>query len=154
MSGGKGSTAVTGLIISALVVACVAGIGFFQYRYAPGLYLTTSTSSTSASTGFVLNITIPNGAGSPPPGYTSGAKTQYGFSPEVVTVVIGVNNTVRWVNDDSAPHTATSDATGVFDTGIIAAGDSSSPVTLATQGTYAYHCSLHSWMQATIIVKA
>ena len=30
-----------------------------------------------------------------------------GYSPATITVVIGVNNTVQWTNNDVAPHTVT-----------------------------------------------
>ncbi len=75
-----------------------------------------------------------------------------GFTPSTITVVIGVNNTVIWTNDDSAPHTVTAND-GSFSSGNLEPGDSFS-WTFTTPGTYAYHCSYHSWMMGTIIVKA
>ncbi len=153
MSTSNKSTALAGVVISAIVIAAVASIGYFQVEVAPKVFTTPSTSSTLASTGQLVNVTIPNGAGSPPSGYTPGAKTQYGFAPDTITVVIGKNNTINWINEDIAPHTATSDTAGVFDTGTIAPG-ASAQVTLTSPGTYTYHCSFHSWMQGTVIVKS
>jgi len=75
-----------------------------------------------------------------------------GFNPASITVVIGVNNTVIWNNDDSVPHTVTADD-GSFSSGNLNPGDSYS-FTFTTPGTYAYHCSYHSWMKGTVIVKA
>jgi plastocyanin len=66
-------------------------------------------------------------------------------------VVLGVNNTVAWTNDDSAPHTVTADD-GSFSSGNLNPGDSYT-YTFTTPGTYAYHCNYHSWMKGTIIVK-
>jgi plastocyanin len=94
-----------------------------------------------------------SGASAEPSGYTAGAKTTYGFGPDVVTVVIGKNNTVYWVNDDVADHTATSDTAGIFDSGVLSPGGSYQ-FTFTTPGTYSYHCSLHPWMQGTVIVKS
>jgi len=141
-----------------LVIAAVGAIGYFQVNVAPRLYSTTSSTSASTSSGPLVagtyaNVTIPSGAATPPTGYTPGSKTQFGFTPDVITVVIGKNNTVYWNNQDTAPHTATSDTAGVFDTGTIGPG-ATAEITFTTPGTYTYHCSFHSWMQGTIIVKS
>jgi plastocyanin len=159
MSGSTKSTRLAGVVISVLVIAAVGSIAYFQLRVAPQLYPTTSTSTSATSSGLpppghFVNVTIPSGASTPPTGYSPNSKTQYGFSPEVITVVIGVNNTVFWNNEDVAPHTATSDTVGVFDTGTIPPGMSSDAVTFTTPGTYTYHCTFHAWMQATVIVKS
>jgi len=70
------------------------------------------------------------------------------YSPDTITVVIGVNNTVSWVNNDNVAHTATGSG---FDTGIIAPGSSSNH-TFTSPGTYNYHCSVHPTMMGTVIV--
>ena len=100
-----------------------------------------------------VNVTIPSGAGTPPPNYSAGQKTTFGFMPDTITVVIGKNNTVFWTNDDASIHTATSDTAGVFDTGNLNQGESAQ-FTFTTPGTYTYHCIYHSWMQGTVIVKS
>jgi plastocyanin len=74
------------------------------------------------------------------------------YSPDPVTVVIGVNNTVSWVNNDSAPHTVTADD-GSFGSGNIAP-TATFTFTFKTPGTYQYHCIYHPWMVGTVIVKA
>jgi plastocyanin len=74
------------------------------------------------------------------------------YSPATITVVLGVNNTVSWTNDDFAPHTITSDS-GLFLSGNLNSGQSYS-FTFLTTGTYTYHCSYHPWMHGTIVVKA
>src|SRR4029453_19182222 len=56
----------------------------------------------------------------------------FAFSPATVTVTAG--DTITWTNDDAIVHTATS-ATGAFDSGDLAPGDSYS-VTFTTAGTY------------------
>lgn len=60
----------------------------------------------------------------------------YGTNPLVITA----GATVTWVNNDSVPHTATSD-TGAWDSGTIAAGGSFS-VTFNSVGTFPYHCTI------------
>ena len=73
-----------------------------------------------------------------------------GFQPAVITVVIGVNNTVIWKNEDSDLHDVHSD-TGMFYSGMIQPG-ASWTYTFTTPGTYPYHCDPHPWMTGIIIV--
>jgi plastocyanin len=151
----KGST-IVGVVVTVLMIGAVATLGYYQLEVAPGQ---TSSSTTSTVPSVVcpsaqcVNVTMVSGASSEPSGYTAGAKTTYGFSPDVVTVVIGKNNTVYWTNDDVAEHTATSDTAGVFDSGILSSG-STYQFTFTTPGNYSYHCSLHPWMQGTVVVKS
>ena len=72
------------------------------------------------------------------------------YSPSQFTVEIGVNNTVTFVNQDSATHTVTSN-TGAFDSGDIASGKSWTH-TFTTPGTYSFHCKYHSFMTGTVTV--
>lgn len=74
------------------------------------------------------------------------------YSPDPVTVVIGVNNTITWVNNDTAPHTVTAND-GSFDSGNMAP-TATFTFTFTAPGTYQYHCVYHPWMVATVIVKA
>jgi plastocyanin len=75
----------------------------------------------------------------------------FAFEPASVTVRAG--DQLRFANKDAQPHTATSDAPGVFDTSAIAPTDTSSVVTISTPGTYPYHCSFHPFMKATLTVQ-
>jgi plastocyanin len=97
---------------------------------------------------------------SPPPGTTPGpdftpGKTadvviqNFAFSPATITVTVGT--TVTWTNNDGATHTVTSD-TGAFDSGNIANGKTYSR-TFSQAGTFAYHCTIHPNMKATVIVQ-
>jgi plastocyanin len=74
----------------------------------------------------------------------------FSFSPKSVTIAVG--DTVVWDNSDVQHHTATADDNS-FDTGPISSGTPKS-VTFSTAGTFAYHCSIHPTMTATIVVKA
>jgi plastocyanin len=73
------------------------------------------------------------------------------FSPSTITVTVGT--TLTWKNNDGIAHTSTSD-TGVWDTGNLAAGGSSS-TTFNTAGTFPYHCTYHvaMGMKGTVIVQ-
>ncbi len=90
-------------------------------------------------------VTIPLGSGT--------NTSSPGYSPSTITVVIGVNNTVIWVNSDTVPHTVTSDSSNVFDSGNMNANQTFT-YTLTTAGKFAYHCTYHSWMHGTVIVKS
>jgi plastocyanin len=61
---------------------------------------------------------------------------------------------VTFDNQDSQPHTATSDqsAAAPFDTDSIAGG-AKKPVIFSKAGTYSYHCSFHPFMTAKVIVQ-
>ena len=103
---------------------------------------TTSSTATSLSTpGSGATVSIPPGTGS---------NNNLNYTPGTITVVIGVNNTVTFVNNDSSPHTVTADD-GSFDSGNLPAGQSWAH-TFTAAGTFNYHCSYHSWMKGTVIV--
>ncbi len=74
------------------------------------------------------------------------------FSPAKITVIIGQNNTVTFVNKDSAPHTVTADD-GSFNSGNMNPG-ASWTYTFSTAGTFTYHCNYHPWMKGTVVVLA
>jgi plastocyanin len=83
------------------------------------------------------------------------------FQPSTITLVIGVNNSVTWFNQDTTDHTATFQTVpaGVTASSVSASdippGTSFGPITFTVAGTYMYHCQFHpGWMRGTIIVKA
>ncbi len=129
------------MIIVGLLVASV-----FVFRLQPPLATTPQQTSSQAG---VASIIMPSGVGS---------NTALDFSPANATVVVGVNNTVVWTNEDTASHTVVSKqvpaGAASFSSPILAAGAKFN-VTLTVPGTYLYFCSLHpAWMQARIVVKA
>jgi plastocyanin len=71
------------------------------------------------------------------------------YDPEELTVNAG--DTVIWVNKDLVAHTATSQA-GRFDSGIIVPGKSWRYKANRT-GEFAYTCTYHPTMKATLRVK-
>jgi len=73
----------------------------------------------------------------------------FAFQPASLQVAVGA--TVTWTNADSTAHTVTSD-TGAFDSGPLAPGASFSQ-TFTTAGTFTYHCQIHPFMTATIVVS-
>ena len=75
------------------------------------------------------------------------------FDPDPITIKQG--DGVQWTNKDNTPHTVTSRQEGVFDSGLINAGDTwllnSAQVAPAQ---YEYYCTLHPFMAATLVVSA
>ena len=124
-------------------------LGMFGYlvvlpnsAYTPPAVTTTTTTSTTHPPGAQVLINL--GAG--------GSSDPKGFSPDVITVVIGVNNTVTWTNNDSIDHTVTSD-TGLFNSEILPPGESYSHE-FTSPGNYTYGCEFHPLMKGTIVVLA
>jgi plastocyanin len=75
---------------------------------------------------------------------------QPGYAPADVTVVIGVNNTVKWTNNDNMSHTVTA-TDGSFDSGNMNPGATFSH-TFTEAGSFAYICTYHHWMHGTVTV--
>ena len=72
----------------------------------------------------------------------------FSFSPNSLTVKVGTK--VAWTNHDSVTHTVTADQ-GAFNSP--GPPGSSFSFTFTKAGTYAYHCSIHPSMTATIVVQ-
>jgi len=86
-----------------------------------------------------------------------GGNTSLNFQPASITVIIGLNNTVTWTNNDTLhDHTVTA-TTGpttsrAFDSGNM--GRSAVfTFTFTVPGTYEYVCAFHEWMRGTVVVK-
>jgi plastocyanin len=70
------------------------------------------------------------------------------YAPSHITVLTGT--TVTWRNADATNHTVTADG-GAFDSGYVGPGGSFS-TTFATQGHFAYHCTIHRFMKGVVDV--
>ena len=73
------------------------------------------------------------------------------FDYTPMDVAIPAGGSVTWTNRDGEPHTVTS-VDGLFRSGALDQ-DQSFTFTFAKPGTYAYLCSIHPKMRATITVK-
>lgn len=108
----------------------------------PGLTQTNTTSQTLPENSSIVQVSIDPGSGTNVnlPGYT----------PVDFTVAIGINNTVKWTNNDNMAHTVTA-IDGSFDSGNMNPGVSFLH-TFNKTGTYAYLCLYHHWMQGKVTV--
>jgi plastocyanin len=82
----------------------------------------------------------------------TGLNTKLNYLPAIAVVVIGHNNTVTFVNEDSVTHTVTATDKS-FDSGDMKAG-ATWTYTFNEPGNYSYYCIYHSaWMKGIITVK-
>jgi plastocyanin len=127
------------LIVTALALAACGGDGGGDM------------SSGSESTGDATS-TEASGNGPAPSGEAErSAKVEiveYTYGPDPVTVQVG--GKVIWLNQDTAPHTATADD-GSFDTGTLERGKLKSE-TFKQAGTFTYFCEIHPQMHGTVEV--
>ena len=121
-----------GVLTAAILLLVIAGISF-------GVY-----SSSSSSIADTIGVAIVAGASNP-------SNAAGHFVPTLMVLVIGVNNTVTWTNQDYTIHTVTSNV-GLFSSGLLNHGDTWS-YTFTTSGTFPYHCAIHPYMVGTIIVE-
>lgn len=70
------------------------------------------------------------------------------YDPNPIEAKVG--ETVTWVNDDSAVHTATANDR-IFDSSILAKGDAFS-FTFEKAGEYPYYCDVHPNMVGSVVV--
>jgi plastocyanin len=114
----------------------------------------TSTVATTPTTGTTATPTATaTQAGNTQTVIITDSSGSFAFSPASLTIKAGT--TVTWKNNTTAPHTVTSDDGKSFDSGAsnpIAPGGTFS-FTFTTAGTFAYHCAIHPFMKATIIVQ-
>jgi plastocyanin len=72
------------------------------------------------------------------------------FKPAHITIKQGTK--VRWINKDSAPHTASAINPRRFDSGRLGKGQRYTH-TFKSTGKKRYHCKIHPHMRGRIVVK-
>ena len=111
-----------------------------------------------------VTVIIPKGSANPEVDITKLTPRQW-YSPS--KILIGQNNTVTWINKDTESHTVTSGTgegleslvnqkkgtkNGIFDSGVLLPR-SNWTHQFENPGVFTYFCSLHPWMEGTIVVK-
>jgi plastocyanin len=92
----------------------------------------------------------PQSPGAAQPISPATAVTIKGFAFDPASVTVKVGTSVTWTNEDSAPHTISSDK-GDWDSGRLAQGGTYTHK-FDQAGTYAYHCAVHPSMTGTVVV--
>ena len=128
-------------------------VGLLVLLAACGGTTTTTPASTPTLTAAPTNTPTPAPTSTPTtaPVSTGNSVTiaNFAFSPQTLMVKVGTK--VTWTNKDKVTHTVTADK-GAFSSGPLAPGNSFS-FTFTQAGTYSYHCSIHPFMMATIVVQ-
>ena len=127
------------MILSVMVIALISGLVIALPMGLPMAH---------AQSTVMVSETV--GSGSP-----NGAP---GYAPDVIDVVVGVNNTITWTNNDLGHnHTVTSmeipPGAKPFDSGKMPE-NATFTVTLTVLGIYRYGCSYHPWMTGVVDVEA
>lgn len=110
--------------------------------------------ASDTSPGAETGRTTTEQGGTPSPGGASAVRAakveivDFAYVPDPVTIQVG--GKVIWLNQDSAPHTATAED-GSFDTGTLDEGKLKSE-SFKQAGTYPYVCSIHPSMHGTVEV--
>jgi plastocyanin len=99
---------------------------------------------------------------------TSDSNSGLNFEPEMIKVVIGDNNTVRWINQDIVPHTVISNSdyidpvSGNFSSiaqteqvrgGYMLPGQSFN-FTFTKPGVFEYHSEPDPWLSGSVVALA
>ena len=94
----------------------------------------------------------PQPASGGPTVYISETPLSWQYSPQQITVVLGVNSTVTWVSRSISYDTVT-DRGGAFGSGAIPPGGRFT-YAFTAPGVYDYYCLYHPWMTGTVTVLA
>jgi plastocyanin len=138
-----------------IVVLAACGGGYSASSGASTSTTAASTPTTAASTPTDSATNTPTVTPTPLPGLTQVvmitdmSNGSFGFSPASIAIEAGA--TVIWKNVSSAPHTVTSDDGQTFDSGNVQPGGTFK-FTFKTAGSFSYHCNIHPYMRAVIIV--
>jgi plastocyanin len=143
-----------GVMVTMIVVLWYsAALWYFNDFSVPFLSPSTSSSAPyTAPAGAVYGQGSGNGSTAAPGAKLTGdAVTIQGFAFQPPDFTVTKGTTVKFTNEDAAPHTATA-TDGSFDTGIINQGETKS-LTFDSPGNFNFICSVHPYMKGTVTVK-
>jgi plastocyanin len=134
--------------ISTIAILLLAGIAAVAYYAGTPPAQPTASETSDACSPLGVEIVIPQGVGT---------NSSIHFEPPTLDVVVGVNNTVIWNDQDrTAPHDVLSVSVppdgGEWDIEGMTAGNTYC-VTLTVPGTYTYELFLNYIVEGTVIVR-
>ena len=145
-----------GISVIAFIVAVAVSMGYYQFVYIPQANARPILPEEVIAPPEVLKISISEG---------SAVETNPRFFvPADARGTIGVQNKVVWANEDTVPHTVTSDDdykdaySGVFDSrerpeeegGPFVMPAKEYEFLFTQAGQYSYHCEPHPWMKGKV----
>lgn len=136
----------------ALVIAAAvaAASGAFSSAHKPG-----AAASTSAMQAGMMMPTSNSSAAKTPATFELHRAVvkvkivNFAFQP--ARLVVSPRTRVVWTNEDSDPHTVTSDSPG-FSSQALDTGNSYT-LEASHAGSFPYHCTIHPFMHGTLVVK-
>lgn len=141
----------SGISLMAFIVAVAVSLVYYQYFYLPEINKKPIVPPEVLDPPESVTVTIVEGS------YLETQEQNY--VPKEVRGMLGVDNRIVWVNDDTTFHSVTSDAdytdpiNGKFDSidtiGLVGPGQTYEFVFTQT-GEYPYHCVPHPWMTGTV----
>jgi plastocyanin len=141
-----GAVAVVALIVPILLGYFLVTATATSKGYTSDFGVTSTTATAVVGPG--VPVSIPSGS--------NNQANAPGYTPNTITVILGVNSTVTWTNNDAAAHTVTAvnmtAGAPIFDSGSMAPG-AIFTYNFTAPGTYLYHCNFHAWMSGTVVVK-
>lgn len=145
-----------GIAMIAFIVALAVSMSYYQFFYIPQANAKPILPEevTNPDEEFLIKISQGSSLESNPEFYV----------PDDARATIGINNRVVWQNDDTVPHTVTTDNdyrdaySGVFDSrerpedegGAFVMPGETYEFLFTKVGEYPYHCEPHPWMQASV----
>lgn len=111
-----------------------------------------TAAATSAATSTATTATATASAAASPAA-AGGAERAVISNFTLPSITVKTGAVVEFVNQDSAPHTATSDDKTTFDSKTLNPGGGSFKFTASKAGTFPYACSIHPTMKGTITVQ-
>jgi plastocyanin len=145
-----------GIAMIAFIVALAVSMSYYQFFYIPQANAkpVLPEEVTNPDEEFLIKISQGSSLESNPEFYV----------PDDARATIGINNRVVWQNDDTVPHTVTTDNdyrdaySGVFDSrerpedegGAFVMPGETYEFLFTKVGEYPYHCEPHPWMQASV----
>jgi amicyanin len=145
-------------LIVGIIIVILIGVGVYALSNN-----TIDTTDTNANATNTMQMPMPGeedttgatstGTSSASTTVTSNAATvsikNFAYAPATLNIKKGTK--VTWTNGDTAPHTVTSESGDVLDSPTLSTGQSFS-YTFTKAGTYAYYCTIHPNMKATVVV--
>lgn len=135
--------------ITIALVIVVLGIGAFYLLADKGRDMIPPPATVQKQLDSAPVVAAPDGVAVPVPTGVKVSISNFSFNPGTLTVKVGT--TVTWTNEDSAPHTVTSDSGSLLNSPRLSQGQSFS-FTFTEVGSTSYHCAIHPMMKGTVIV--
>lgn len=133
-----------------MIVGVAIGIGYYQMYYIPESLAKPKVSEEILEPVEILEIKIIKGS--------ANQEQKDNFVPKLVNIQLGIDNHVKWINEDDTAHTVTPDHR-MEDS---YSGEFGSPGVIKPGNTYEflftepheidYHCEPHPWMKGKLVI--